>query len=186
MKALAAIGGLLALRGVSFGQNDAMKNGRIANSWFYQGQPCAIFQQGSMLLLINEAGSVGSGIWTGNNTFTVLGGSGWAAGLNAEISNHGRTINWSNATVWKQGANSRRTPRVEGGWIYSGQPCAIFQRENLLVLVNESGYIGSGLIAPNNVLAILGGAGWDIGLTAQVSGGGNVLDWSNSTIWTRA
>ena len=186
IKAVAAIGGLLALRDISPGQIAVAQNGRLAGGWLYQGLPCTIHQQGSMLLLINEIGSVGSGVWTGSNTFTVLGGSGWDAGLTATISNRGRTISWSNATVWTQGPAPRRPHNLDGGWLYQGKPCAIFQQENMFVLVNEIGSIGSGIWTVNNSLTVLGGGGWDLGLTAQVADHGNTLNWSNNTVWTRS
>ena len=185
IKTIAAIGGLLMVPGVSFAQV-ATRNSRLATGWLYQGQPCVIHQQGSMLLLINEAGSIGSGVWTGNNTFTVLGGSGWDAGLTAQVSNHGNTISWSNSTVWTQGPPPRRPQNLEGGWLYQGQPCAIFQAEAQLLLVNEIGSIGVGLLTVSNSLTVLGGGGWDLGLTAQVADQGNTLNWSNNTVWTRS
>ncbi len=186
VKAIAAIGGLFALRGLASAQVITNSHTRIGSGWLYQGLPCTIIQQGAMLLLINEIGSVGSGVWTGSNSFIVLGGAGWDAGLTAQISNRGRTISWSNATVWTQGPASRHLPSLEGGWLYRGRPCAIFQQENFLVLINEVGSIGSCILTGNNSLTALGGAGWDVGLTVQITDNGNTLNWSNNTVWTRA
>lgn len=72
----------------------------LDGSWLYQGQPCAIFQQGNFFILINEIGSLGSGIWNANNSLTTLGGAGWDVGLVGLVANNGNTINWSNATTW--------------------------------------------------------------------------------------
>lgn len=186
VKAFAAIGGLIALRGIALAQVPAAATGRLATSWAYQGQPCAIIQQGVMLLLINEIGSIGSGVWTGNNTFTVLGGAGWDVGLTAQISNRGRTINWSNNTIWIQTPAPRSEPSLAGGWLYQGQPCAIFQHGNFLVGINEIGSIGTAILTGKNTLTVLGGGGWDLGLTAQIADHGNTLNWSNQTVWIRA
>lgn len=183
IKTIAAIGGLLMVPGSSFAQF-AGRGNRLASGWLYQDLPCVIRQQGSMLLLINEIGSVGSGVWTGPNTFTVLGGSGWDAGLTTQVTDHGNTINWSNNTVWTKGPAPRRPRNLEGGWFYQGQPCAIFQEGDQLLLVNERGSIGAGVWTVNNSFTVIGGAGWDIGLTTQVDG--NTLNWSNNTVWTRS
>ena len=185
LKALAGIGGLLMVPGAAFAQITTRSN-RLATGWLYQGLPCVIRQQGSMLLLINEIGSVGSGVWTGSNTFTVLAGSGWDAGLTAQVTNHGNTINWSNNTVWTQGPAPRRPRNLEGGWLYQEQPCTIFQEGDQLLLVNERGSIGSGLWTNNNSFTVIGGGGWDIGLTTQVVDHGNTINWSNNTVWTRS
>ncbi len=185
LKTLAGIGGLLMVPGAAFAQI-ATRNSRLATGWLYQGQPCVIHQQGSMLLLINEIGSVGSGVWTGPNTFTVLSGSGWDAGLTAQVTDHGNTINWSNSTVWNKGPAPRRPANLEGGWLYSGQPCAIFQQQDLLLGVNEIGSIGICLWTVNDSFTVIGGGGWDIGLTTKVVDHGNTINWSNNTVWTRS
>lgn len=190
LKALTAIGGVLALPGIALGQftthRNGNGNGRFVSGWSYQGQPCTILQQGSMLLLINEVGSVASGVWTGKNTFTVLGGSGWDAGLTAQVVNLGRTINWSNNTAWNQDGTPRRPQNLEGGWLYQGQPCAIFQQGDLFILVNETGAIGNGIWTASNSLTIIGGSGWDLGLVAQAADKNNTLNWSNGTVWMRS
>ena len=158
--------------------------GRLGSGWVFQGQPCSILTQGSMLLLINQVGSVGSGVWTSKNTFTVLGG-GLDFGLTAQVSNRGRTINWSNNTVWTQGVAPRRLANLEGSWLYEGQPCCIFQQENFLLGINEVGSIGCGIVTTQNSFTVLGGNGWEVGLTTLITDRGNTINWSNNTIWTR-
>ena len=123
LKAVAAFGGIFMLEGVSTAQITTGRR-RLASGWLYQGLPCAIHTQGSILLLINEIGSVGSAVWTGSSTFTVLGGSGWDAGLTAQITNRGSTINWSNGTVWTAGRELRRPQNLSGGWHDAGAPSA--------------------------------------------------------------
>jgi hypothetical protein len=75
------------------------RNGSFAGGWLYQGQPCAIFQEGLVVLAVNEAGNLGTAQITARNTLTVVGG-GWDIGLVGTLVNGGRTINWSNDTVW--------------------------------------------------------------------------------------
>jgi len=95
-----AAGGFLAWKGTAsdFNRSDVRS---FAGSWLYQGQPCAIFQQGVILLVVNEVGSLATAKVTGPSEFTIWGGIGWDSGLVAEVVNHGRTINWSNDTVWQ-------------------------------------------------------------------------------------
>jgi hypothetical protein len=90
-------GTLLAFKGVAA---PTIRKMSFAGSWFYQGQPCAIFQEGSILLAVNEVGSLATAQITSPNTFTIWGGSGWDSGLIAEMAIGGRAINWSNGTVW--------------------------------------------------------------------------------------
>jgi hypothetical protein len=52
------------------------------------------------MLVVNEAGFLAMAQVTGTKTFIILSGDGWDAGLVAELVNGGRTINWSNNTVW--------------------------------------------------------------------------------------
>src|SRR5579862_7957395 len=96
-----AAGGLLASKGLA-SESNIFHRGSFAGSWLYQGQPCAIFQQGAVLLVVNEAGSLATAQVTGPNAFVIVGGSGWDIGLVAEVVNRGTRINWSNNTVWEQ------------------------------------------------------------------------------------
>jgi len=98
-KVAIAAGGLLALKsGASVIGAPHIQS--FAGSWLYQGQPCAIFQQGLVLLVVNDGGSLATAQITGPNTFIIAGGAGWDSGLVAELVNHGKRINWSNNTVW--------------------------------------------------------------------------------------
>jgi len=98
-KVAIAAGGLLALKsGAS--ELSTFRVQSFAGSWLYEGQPCAIFQQGLVLLVVNEGGSLATAQITGPNTFVIVAGAGWDSGLVAEVVNHGRTINWSNNTIW--------------------------------------------------------------------------------------
>lgn len=99
IKVAIAAGGLFALRGMaSEPQNQPIAS--FAGSWFYQGQPCAIFQQGAVLLVVNEVGSLATAREIDHASFIILGGAGWDSGLVANVTNHGRTINWSNNSIW--------------------------------------------------------------------------------------
>jgi hypothetical protein len=105
-KAAVVAGTLLALKseaapGPSAWPGVPRGPGRLsfAGGWLYQGQPCAIFQEGSVVLAVNEAGNLGTAQVTAHNTLTVVGG-GWDLGLVGTMDNSGRTITWSNDTVW--------------------------------------------------------------------------------------
>ena len=100
VKAVAAAGGLLVLGGLA-GAAPAKKIS-VPGEWLYDGkedQPCAIFQQGRVLLLVNEEGEWATGRFTEADKFTV---KGWEEGLVGELVEKGKTINWSNGTTWKR------------------------------------------------------------------------------------
>ena len=91
-KAAVVAGTLLAFKSVAA---PASKNISFAGGWLIQGLPCAIFQEGSVLLVVNEVGSLFTAQVTAPNTFILLG-----AGVTAVMVNGGQTINWSNGSVW--------------------------------------------------------------------------------------
>ncbi len=183
VKALASVSGLMLVNVATFA--GAPQNSGLASGWLYEGQACSIQVAGTTLLLINENGAVGSAIFTSENTLVVLSGNGWDVGLTAQITHRGRTINWSNNTVWTKGPNPRPAPEVAGGWLYEAQACAIFQQANQLVLINEVGAIGTALWSGDHRFTLLGGAGWDLGLIGQVADNFNSIQWTNNTVWTK-
>ena len=104
VKAVAAAGGLLALGGLA-GATEPDKTRNLSGGWLYDGkedQPCAIFQQRRVLLLINENGELATGRITGAEKFNVLKGDGWEEGLVGELARDGKAINWANGTSWKR------------------------------------------------------------------------------------
>jgi len=101
VKAVAAAGGLLAL-GSAAGAPAPVKESKLAGEWLYEGQPCVIFQQGGMLLLVNNGGRLASGRVTGAKRFVVLKGVGWEEGLVGELAEKGKAIRWTNGTTWKR------------------------------------------------------------------------------------
>ena len=101
VKAVAAAGGLLALGGLAGAEPD--KKIMLPGEWLYDGkvdQPCAIFQQGRVLLLVNEEGEWATGRITEASKLVVL--KGWEEGLVGELAKDGKAINWSNGTTWKR------------------------------------------------------------------------------------
>jgi hypothetical protein len=76
----------------------------LTGEWFNGGkldQPCAVFQQGRVLLLINEKGDIASGQMTEANQFTVV--KGWdAGGLVGRIVERGKVIAWAGGGNWKK------------------------------------------------------------------------------------
>ena len=104
VKAVAAAGGLLALGSVARAA-DPDKDSKLPGEWLYDGkedQPCAIFQQGRVLLLVNESGELATGRITVAMRFVVLKGDGWEEGLAGELAEKSKAISWANGTTWKR------------------------------------------------------------------------------------
>src|SRR5262249_39778266 len=104
VKAVAAAGGLLVLGGLA-GAAEPDKASKLPGEWLYEGQeaqPCAVFQRGRVLLLVNENGELATGRITEATKFVVLKGDGWEEGLVGELTKDGKTINWANGTTWKR------------------------------------------------------------------------------------
>jgi hypothetical protein len=69
--------------------------------WLFEGrddQPCAIFQHGRVLLLVNERGELVTGRIT-EATKLVVGS--WD-NLVGELTDEGKRISWGNGTAWKR------------------------------------------------------------------------------------
>jgi len=70
--------------------------------WLFDGkedQPCAIFQQGRVLLLVNERGETATGKITGKTKIDTRWGESAVVG---ELKDEGKTISWANDTTWKR------------------------------------------------------------------------------------
>lgn len=104
LKITAAVGGLLVLANTTpAALSVTSKKQKLANfdgSWLYQNQACAIWQHDSVLICVNEVGSLGTALMTSANSFVIQGGSGWDVGLVGEITSNSKQINWSNNTQW--------------------------------------------------------------------------------------
>lgn len=72
----------------------------VAGSWIFKDKPCAIFQQGPILLIVNEQGQFATAQITSSDSFTILSGNGWAPGLTAKLSERGKRIDWSDKVAW--------------------------------------------------------------------------------------
>jgi hypothetical protein len=109
VRAVAAAGGLLVLGGAA---RTAMldQKSKVAGEWLNEGnqdQPCAIFQEGRILLLVNEEGQLATARMTEQSKFvTVKGllvnGEGWEEGIVGEIADGGKAITWANGSTWKR------------------------------------------------------------------------------------
>jgi hypothetical protein len=83
----------------------AKATSKWAGEWLLEGkadQPCAIFQHGRVLLLVNEKGDLATGRVTEATKLVVLKGNGWDDGLVGEFADEGKTISWGNGTTWKR------------------------------------------------------------------------------------
>jgi hypothetical protein len=105
VKALAGAGGLVALGSVATAAQ-ANRNDKPAGGWLDGGrkdEPCANFQQGSVLLLVNKNGDLATAMMTEAKKFTVKANiKGWDEGLIGELVEEGKQIKWSNGSVWKR------------------------------------------------------------------------------------
>jgi WD40 repeat protein/serine/threonine protein kinase len=73
---------------------------KLGGEWFMEGRKeelCAVFQQGRVLLLVNERGEFATAMMTDAKKFTV---KGWGEGLSGEFVDEGKKITWSNGTTW--------------------------------------------------------------------------------------
>jgi hypothetical protein len=102
--ALIAAGGLLAAKGMAAETEKTKVITSFAGNWLYEGQPCAIFQQGSILLVVNESGALATAHVTGRDSFVIWSGSGWDSGLVARLAENTR-LEWSNNSVWTMAAD---------------------------------------------------------------------------------
>jgi hypothetical protein len=101
-KAVAAAGGLL-VRGNLASADQPAQPRTLAGEWFNRGkleEPCAIFQHGVILLLINEKGDIATGRMTGDNKFEIL--KGWEDGVVGRIMERGKVIAWKGGGSWKR------------------------------------------------------------------------------------
>jgi hypothetical protein len=101
-KAVAAAGGLLLLTGLGSAA-EADDDGTVTGEWFKDGkleQPCAIIQQGRVLLLINEKGDMAVAHMTEANGFSVI--KGWEDGVAGRIGDRGKVIRWKSGGEWKR------------------------------------------------------------------------------------
>src|SRR5262249_5272988 len=95
--------GLVALGSVATAAQ-ANRNDKLAGGWLDEGrkdEPCAIFQQGSVLLMVNKHGNLATAMMTGAKKFTVKANiKGWGEGLIGELVEDGKKISWSNGSTW--------------------------------------------------------------------------------------
>jgi len=49
----------------------------LTGEWLYQGRPCAIFQQGRVLLVVNKNGAIAAAPMSTPKRLMVLNGIGW-------------------------------------------------------------------------------------------------------------
>jgi hypothetical protein len=77
----------------------------LDGEWFMEGdrnRPCAIYQRGRVLLVVNEHGALGTGQTIGPTTIEIIQGAGWLSGLRGEVQDNGRTLDWRNGTIWRR------------------------------------------------------------------------------------
>ena len=98
-----AAGAALLLGGAATAQPPMKVDDTLAGEWFNNGkldQPCAIWQQGRVLLLINEKGDIATGHFTEANAFSIV--KGWEGDLTGRVGDRGKTILWKGGGNWKR------------------------------------------------------------------------------------
>ena len=103
VKTAAVAGGLLLLGGAASAQAD--RGSRLPGEWFNEGkveQPCAIFAQGRVLLVVNEKGNLATARVIEAGRFVILKGDGWEEGLVGELADGGRAIAWKGGGAWRR------------------------------------------------------------------------------------
>lgn len=108
MKTAALAGGLLASRMVIAADTpESVKTiHSLAGEWMnesLESEPCAVIQQGRVLLVVNQRGDMAVGRITGSGAFHILKGVGWDSGLRGELTADGISITWSNGSRWTRG-----------------------------------------------------------------------------------
>jgi hypothetical protein len=101
VKAVAAVGGLFLLGGAAAPAKPDLNN-KLAGEWLNEGredEPCAIFQHGRVLLVVNEHGDFATARMTEATKFTS---KGWEDGLIGELVKEGKEIAWTNGSTWKR------------------------------------------------------------------------------------
>src|SRR5215470_8758876 len=97
---VAPAGRLLAL-GKAASAAEPDRTSKLPGEWLYDGkedQPCAIFQHGRILLLVNEEGEFATARLSEAKKFVVLKSEHWEEGLVGELDDQGKAIAWSNGT----------------------------------------------------------------------------------------
>jgi hypothetical protein len=100
-----AAGAALLLGGTAAAQPPvpAKNDDTLTGEWFNAGkleQPCAVWQQGRVLILINEKGDLATGQFTEANQFSIL--KGWDGDLTGRVADRGKTIIWKGGGSWKR------------------------------------------------------------------------------------
>jgi hypothetical protein len=103
VKAVAAAGGLLLLAAPAPADEPEAGSTALTGEWFNGGkldQPCAIIQQGRVLILVNEKGDIATAQMTEANQFTVV--RGWGGDEVGKVSERGKVIAWKGGGNWKR------------------------------------------------------------------------------------
>jgi hypothetical protein len=109
LRAAAAGAGFLAL-GASTASAETEKDSPWPGEWLSEGKddaPCAIFQYGRVLLLVNEHLHIAVGRITAARRLVAKDALVWSDKKNVDgvagvLSNDGKTIRWQNGSKWRK------------------------------------------------------------------------------------
>jgi hypothetical protein len=129
----------------------------------------SISQTNLNLSFTNAAGATSAGTVNVGGTQVVA--TGWGNLVGNLVGEN--QILWTNGSIWT------RIPDIGGYWRITGSNTGIVQNGVDLTFINEQGQEVSGrFTSPTTVFA----NGWNLSATLQSNG---VLQWANSTSWTR-
>jgi hypothetical protein len=149
----------------------------VSGTWFHDGRTVTIEKSGfDQYLFCNEDRNCANGFFSGNRSIQV---SQWS--VSGVLSQHGRTIEWSNGTQWTRYPNHHNGQLfLTGQWFHNGQPTRIQMRTNRdFLLINEMGQSNIGYLQ-GNILIIP-----SLNIRGYLSSDENQIKWSNNTIWVR-
>lgn len=89
----------------------------LNGEWLLQGnegQPCAIFQQGRVLIFVTQTGSIGAGLFRSKQNIIVPQWQGpTPEGSTASINETGNEINWWNGLTWIRSHDVSKNPELQ-------------------------------------------------------------------------
>jgi hypothetical protein len=178
---------LFTLSGHSLIVSGQQSNPDLSGNWESKYKPdsnwadASITQEGQSLTFHNENGGKSKGRFVSPNQVVA---DDWENGLRARVTDDGNRLEWANGSVWRRKA----TTALAGNWESKYKPdsnwadASITQEGKSLTFHNERGDKSRGrFLSSHEVVA----DDWENGLRAQVTDGGNRLEWANGSVWRK-
>ena len=82
-----------------------------------------------------------------------------------------------------------QAPNIDGQWFSGGNPglpCAIIQKDLILLIINEKGEMATGrFLSYQQFTTLASPSGWPAGLIGDLSDNLRTIAWRNGTTWAR-